>query len=665
VHDKQTNKLPLESSIKTYIDLEVAYLAHLESENKSEQDLKNFRSSLNSWCEVFKLEKSAPILTHFGEKFSHSLDKYKANQIKSGAKDSTIASKASKLKKLNEFLTARISFESLPPNFGDRLQHLLRKAGFTSSYSFWRLCIKEKCRSETVKQWCEGAYPSERSRELVSEIETLLEAPAGTLTSLLRYTFNQKKSVRRETASSIRLRLLKTHRYQIWEKHLEEEFQGLVEFKCATVLPEGIQRFKNSRWTDSEGGQLGSANILKSGLRSFFGYLCLPKDAGDPMFCGMGYSKDKLTLGLLADKSLVENFVTGFKKLRSSNKYNNSHASFLSACISLLRPETGYLFQCPEFAVKIGLSGDVEEWQAKCVDTRNRLLKVLEPIKYEKDSKGRDYQMGRDPKEPIADILVLPNPVEYMTEILGIMLNDLDTYPPGVRKAVFFRDILLIALLIGNPLRIRMFSIMKFGRNLIRKDDGSYWISFKREDFKNRKSLPSDYEVLVAPELIPLINRYIEEFRPLLSGAEKSDYVFLKEFSIERKPIVKTDEEQETLIYKVKSVVKNVYNISPLVLSERVSIRIQRYLPLSPGFRAHAFRHIVATSIIKTSPEMGFFLASKVLHDKLETVEDNYAHLKTHEFFEPYNRFISGFLKKIIDTDGSGKPSSENGGGGK
>jgi integrase len=377
----------------------------------------------------------------------------------------------------------------------------------------------------------------------------------------------------------------------------------------------------------------------------------------------MGYSTDKLTLGLLADKKIIEDFVTVFKKLRSFNKYNNAHIGFLNMCISLLRPKTGYLFQHSEFAVKVGLSGEIEEWQAKCIDTRNRLIKVVEPIQHEKDSKGEDFQMGRDPKEAIADILAVPNPVEYITELLGIMLNDVDTYSTGFRKTVFFRDILLIALLIGNPLRIRMFSIMKLERNLIRKNDGSWWINFKREDFKNRKSLPSDYEVQVAPELVPLIERYLEEFRPLLFGAENSDYVFLKEFDPETKK--HTGKKKETLVYKVESITKDIYNFSPQFLSQRISIRVKRYLPLSPGFQSHAFRHIVATSIIKTNPEMGFFLASKVLHDKLETVEDNYAHLKTHEFFQPYNKFLSGFLSRVINTDGGGKPFSENGGGGK
>jgi integrase len=459
------------------------------------------------------------------------------------------------------------------------------------------------------------------------------------------------------------MRDVRSYSYRVWEKHLEEELQELVKFKTESVLPSGIKRNKNAVWTSSEGGELGTANFAQKEFQSFFGYLCLSKKASDLMFRGKGYSKGKLTIGLLADLDLVESFITGFKKLRSFNKYNNGHIHFLSMVTSLLRPETGYLYQNPKFAVKIGMSGDTEEWQKKCFDTRTRLLEVQADIKHAKNSGSSDFQKGRDPKEPIADILALPNPLTAIKELISIMLSDVNSYPLGIKRAVFYRDILLIALLVGNPLRIKMFAIMKFDRNLIREDDGSWWIKFKRADFKNRSSISSDYEVEIAPEFYPLIERYQREFRPLLFGAEESDYVFLKDSdNRNRKPPRK---KRKSLIYKSPPVVKDIYSFTPAVLSGRVSIRIKDYFPLSPGFRAHAFRHIVATSIIKSNPEMGFFLASKVLHDKLETVEREYVHLKTSEFFRPYNRFLSDLLKGVINNDDSGNSSSENGGGGK
>ncbi len=674
MQDKQTNKPPSVLSIKTYDDLEVAYLEHLKSGNKSEQDIKNFRSTLNSWREVFKADNNSPVISQLGEKFSVSLEKYKANQLKNGAKNSTIASKASNLKKLNEFLTANQSLADLSPNFGERLQQLIRNAGFEINQKFWELYLKGKTSPQVINSWCRGAkYPHNKSQELVIGLEKIFKVPSGTLTSLLRSTHYQKKVVRKQTVWGKRVQVDRTNLYKVWDENLEKELQGLVKFKTDSVGQRGLKRNKNAIWTSSEGGELPTAKITQEQLQSFFGYLCLPIDSSEPTLRGLGYSNDKLTLGLLAVEGLVENYILGFRKLRSFNKYNNGHLLFLGIVTSLLRPETGYLYQSPQFAVKIGMSGDTEGWQKRCFDTRTRLVEIHTDIKRAKNSGNSDFQKGRDPKEPIADILALPNPLTVIKDLISIMLSDVNSFQPGAHRATFYRDILLIALLVSNPLRIKMFTIMKFGRNLIRDEKGSWWIKFKREDFKNRRSLASDYEVEIAPEFYPLIERYQREFRPLLFGAEKTDYVFLKgSNAINRKDLPEDAVSREDLPkdppskkYKPKPAAKDIHCFNSQALSERITIRIKAYFPLNPGFRAHAFRHIVATSIIKSNPEMGFFLAAKVLHDKLETVEKEYAHIEMSEFFRPYNRFLSDLLKGVINEDGTGKPFSENGGGGK
>jgi integrase len=230
------------------------------------------------------------------------------------------------------------------------------------------------------------------------------------------------------------------------------------------------------------------------------------------------------------------------------------------------------------------------------------------------------------------------------------MLIDFEKQTLLKTRAVLYRDILLFALLMANPLRVRMFSIMKFDRNLIRQQDGTWWIAFKREDFKNRHSIKGDYKVRVAPEIIPLIERYRAEFREVFVGAKESDYVFLS--------LPSNGNERK------KS--RNLYQYNEGNLAERIFHITRKYDPISPGFRPHAFRHLITTSIIKNNPEMGFFLASKVLHDKLETVENNYHHLKTTEFFEPYNRYVSGFFSTVISASGQSiAVTAKNGGNGK
>jgi integrase len=174
-----------------------------------------------------------------------------------------------------------------------------------------------------------------------------------------------------------------------------------------------------------------------------------------------------------------------------------------------------------------------------------------------------------------------------------------------------------------------MFSIMKFGQHLIRDNDGTWWLAFEQGEFKNRRALKSDYKVRVARELWPLLDRYKEEFHPVLASSNNSAFVFLSaKRGRRRKP--------------------RGCPISEKNLSKIVRYMTEIYIPGAKGFMAHAFRHLVATDIIKRDPKVGFFLASIALHDKLETVEETYVHLKTSEFFEPVNTHFSEAWRMVF-----------------
>lgn len=642
-----------ELPIKTYADLEAAYIEHLQSKNKSEQELKNARSLLNTWQQCFKSDKSSPVGARFGEKFSESLDKYRLSQAKSGARNSTVASKITHLRKINRFLTQRISLENLPDTFGQRLKQILLDKGY-SNRKFWSLYLKDKCSVDNLNHWCaEKTIPHPKFRGLVAEIERFLELPEKTLSSLLRPPalragFAGGKNPRKQSSFGKKMTEARAKPYSVWEDCLEEELRDLTAFKTEPVLPRGLERLDSAMWTSSDGHEFPSANLMRNSMKVFFGYLCLPVISDDPMLRGLGYAKDKLTLGLLTDMNAVEKYVTEFMKARSGGKYNRGHIRFLGTVASLLRPGTGYLYQKPEFAAKLGMSVDKKMWQKHCVATRNRALDILQDIKRAEKIGSNTFAKGRDPEEPITDILALPDPYAALAQFLGKMLKDVETFTSDIRQAIFFRDLVLIAMLMANPLRIKMFSEMKFGENLIRRDDGSWWIYFGRNSFKNRKAIPKDYLVRVAPELIPLIERYQKEFRPQLFGANECEYVFLRQNIGDRQSSKSSD----------------IYRFAEKDLSFCVRSRTGDYFPESPGFGPHSFRHITATSIIKNNPETGFFLASKVLHDKLETVEANYAHLKTSEFFEPFNRYVSGYLGGMIDAFGKGISSAARAGGG-
>ncbi len=141
--------------------------------------------------------------------------------------------------------------------------------------------------------------------------------------------------------------------------------------------------------------------------------------------------------------------------------------------------------------------------------------------------------------------------------------------------------------------------------------------------------MKSGYEVRVAPELWQLIDTYKEKFHPILVGSTKSSYVF--------------GGGGGGRYYHERG-----KRLSENRLSEIICEVTELYIPGAMGFRPHAFRHIVATDIIKVDPRLGFIIAARALHDKLETVETDYVHLRTSEYFEPVITHFSGMWKTVF-----------------
>lgn len=90
------------------------------------------------------------------------------------------------------------------------------------------------------------------------------------------------------------------------------------------------------------------------------------------------------------------------------------------------------------------------------------------------------------------------------------------------RRAVRLRDGLIISLLIARPLRLRSFTGLEIGRHIIRVEDG-YRIVLAPEDTKNRRH----YEAPVPEWLVPYMNIYLEQLRPVLLGERCSDRLWI------------------------------------------------------------------------------------------------------------------------------------------
>lgn len=633
---------------------------------KKGKQVGNFQTAFNLFLESSGLTEDSPVGTELTEEFEVKIQAYIDFQIQRRLSKSTYDPRVSKIRTLKKFVDANfaasLKLRTLPEGFSQRLRALIAALGVTIK-EFWRSLPEGLLEYHTLTRWCRGVFrPSKRLLPVISVIETYLGVKPGTL-FLSRYLQKGSNLLIGQSTYGNKIRAALSKPYFTWTECIELEFQNLFLHKTTAILPEYEERSEEGQWTSNEVGEIPSADIARAAIRKFLGHCALAEDSPDPYLRGAGIRSEDLSIALFADKMLVENHLE-FMKLRSGlrvrpvtesaaaelpahmisanklwefydngGKYNQGSVWFLTFVSSLLRPGTGYLYQHPEYAEKLGNRMIAETWEEQCKVTRNRVLILRKRIlRMKKKGDRKNYELGRDPKEIIQWILELPRPLLILQEMIKDLFEDLlPKSDPELERARQFRDLTLVALLCANPLRIFMFSYMKFDEHLIRRCDGSWWIKFNKEAFKNRRALECDYLVRVAEELWPILDRYRKEFHPILARSSGSKYVFIGSGLGRHKK-----REGEPL--------------SETSLSGIIRLLTELYIPGVIGFRPHAFRHIIATDIIKKDPRIGFFLASRALHDKLETVEKEYIHLRTSEYFEPVNAHFSEAWSQVFKS---------------
>jgi hypothetical protein len=652
----------------TWARLKSAFFKFLKAIGKIKQ-IGNYATAIKFFLEAQCITEETLVGDELGDEFEAKIKVYIEFEINRGTKDHTYNPRVSKIRAVKLFayqnFASILALQTLPKSFGRRLRSLIVAAGHTVS-SFWRTLPADLIPLSTIGKWCsEKLLPRKKHRRVIEVIEEALDVPEGTL----RLPLYLQRAWNRKVKSSDFSNKIRAAKLKPYFKHtgsVLKELEGLTFHKTLDNSSDDEDDYEDGDyeglWTASEGGGLPSSDIVKSYMCSFMGFCALPPDSLDPYLKGKGIKKEDLSLALLADKGLWKAYIQ-FMRLRSGlrvrrvdpakleslpahrlsadkkwefndvgGKYNGGTLYFMRLVLSLLRPGTGYLYLHPEFAEKLGPRMTAETWQEQCVKTRDAVKKRYKKILKMKNLGDRNrYDFGRDPGENIKWILDQQRPLTVLQGMVKVMLADLlPGYAPTLERARQYRDVILVTLLCANPLRVHMFSIMAFDKHLVSRDDGSWWLQFKQGAFKNRKALKCNYEVKVAKELWPLLDIYKKEFHPVLVGSSHSKYVFPVSYNSAR--------------------TRAGSRMTGDALSGIVEMMTELYIPDSEGFRSHAFRHIIATDIIKKDPRLGFFIAAKALHDKLETVEEQYAHLKTSEFFEPVNAHFTEMWGAVFGT---------------
>lgn len=180
--------------------------------------------------------------------------------------------------------------------------------------------------------------------------------------------------------------------------------------------------------------------------------------------------------------------------------------------------------------------------------------------------------------------------------------------------------------------------------NLIRVGPQRYRLHFDASDFKNEKgAADGPYDADVDAFAGPWLDRYLSEARPFLVNADETDRLFLPAAAGPVKPKVHLDQRG----------VEPDKGWTAEGLSARLLMLTSTYIEGCPGFRAHAFRHIIATDHLRRHPG-DYLTVATLLHDKLATVLENYGHLQVGDGL----RVLSAGIREATAL-----VESQNGGG--
>lgn len=488
-----------------------------------------------------------------------------------------------------------------------------------------RLAAQAGISLASFKRWLTGSKPNEKARPSIIRLERFFAITPGELIGLAglgeKFVGNTNTVEVPRIRYRERLSEMRGDYYAMKDAtpSLRDEWAGLVQYKIARTTYSKARQ-KNGRWSTttekvvprtvsnwhSFSGihYVASAGVQWRNVSNYLGWLHLSTERG-----GYGLpSKDAQTLAHLTNCEFLGQYID-WRIERAEQKVNGSVTSLLKLVSSLCHPKTGYFCNTPHLCS--ALSINEATWRERCDETFKFAKETLSML-------SDQCELSRNSFEPLKSLLELDNPMDGVADAIQ-RLNAAQPSTGGVKEAIWARDRLLLKLLSSNPLRAKNLKMLKFiddktGQlisgddtgKLYRGRDGTWRIAIPKKFFKNFAGAAKDrdYDMPVHNSISRDIETFLELYRPRIAS-DDNPYVF-------------------TSSKKVASA-GMMYS-----LNRRVEILSRLYFWRCPGFGPHGFRHIVATAILKMSPN-DWQTASLVLHDRPETVQKHYAHLRSND----------------------------------
>ena len=622
----------------TYQDLLTTQERLVRQGNTNPRTAANRASALRSFLKIHNIQLEDPIGQEFRTTYREHVEQFIEHLRIEGRKQHNITNTLAALRPWREMVVAidtdrAVAGDNLAP-FNQALTRLL------DSHPIANLAKQLSIPVDMLYGWLKGKKPRLSNASHVYRIEKFFGVEQGELALLAGISHGRlvMPTVGAPTAVRYREGLAARTAFHYFLKpavdsSLREQWYDYMRYKTEwdpmlaradravwRVAPFQFHVETEATWPQFlDGAEVPAAKMAWAKYAGYLGWLALPKTQD-----GVGLGEDCLqTLAWLAVKEHVEAYVRWMVR-RSGNTYNGSVFEFFAKVKSVLRVGSGYLRQQPKMLRSLPESYQSRSWEDMCQETFALLHNMS--LRFEKERK-----QTRDPKEPMRHILELAQPLDLVADMLLRLRADRPISKAPVREAMWGRDVALIKLIVSNPLRLRNLATLTWRPDntgeLYQRVDGSWWIRIEKGNFKNTRGAAGDqeYDMPVQPMVWADLERYLKQFRPRLRRCE-TDFVFLAGGcgSCPRDPRLPWSN-----------------------LSGRISDLTRKYLWRCAGIGTHAFRHIVATSIIKASNLSDFKTAALVLNDSLSTVEKNYAHLRSADGGNRMGELLGASLSRM------------------
>ena len=478
-------------------------LIELAVRDCDEAQTKQKRWGIGKWFESTGLGPNDQVGDEFGNEFEAEISKMR-NSLTQKNSPKYAGNIASIVRGCRALYVRELNHAGLPNSFRDLILFGLKKTGKSIT------SIKKHV-SHTALNWAKGANgPKARSSpNLIRKLEDYLELPKGSLLARLPKAGSPGTLVD-DLAKDIPYRryvdIVSKLKYLVKLEDLHPDLQKAIgdfvvhKKQKRHLLSDGPVALEPTKTWNSE----STVNIGTDRLRSFFGYLSLPKATKpldqltweEKIQCGLGLPVKSLKFTMLVDKEYLFEYMQ-FCELRSFDKEHflaeeerktlgisgevkaktipETFSIFLGMVNNLVNAKFSFLVLHREFAKEVDVP--LEEWEMWLKD-RHKEIRLLANV----SKKGTGFQK-RSSKEVCDTLLRREVPIDALTKMLAQMRKDV----PIARqfKATHLRAIAIISFLLFDPLRSKNIRGLILEKHIRRDKEGRLVEEISKSEMKN------------------------------------------------------------------------------------------------------------------------------------------------------------------------------------